>query len=796
MRALDKNLTIVSEAERAALYGPPDFDDFQRAEYFALTAEERTLVQSRVGLSEQISCIVQIGYFKAKQAFFKFRLADVPQEDIDFLMRRYFPDQTFRRGPVRQAEYYMQRKEILRLFGYRPWSQKFMPLLSERAAQQVRRDVTPAFVLTELMALLRQERIVRPGYNTLQAVISEALAAERRRLSEVVEKALDRDAKAALQQLLVREETLSELAQVKQDAKNFGYRMMALEREKRSALAPLYRAAKEALLKLDISQQNVGYYASLATYYSIYDLRRLKPEQTHLYLLCYAWQRYRQLSDNLADAFDFHMKQVEDATKTTAEQHFTKALATRQREAPRVGQVLLLYVDEALNDATPFGSVRRQAFAILPKETLLTVGRRMCDKPVSQIELRWQAVDKLAARFKKHLRPLVTDLDFSSLATPSPWMKTVFARQQPLAQRPLRQVPENTIPERLRPYLLDFGADDTPTGLRGDRYEFWIYRQVRKRLEIGELYLDDSIRRRRFSDELVAMERKEEALKSLDIPWLRQPVDAELKALAAELHDLWQCFDRELRQGKLKHLDYDPVHKKLSWRKFKLDAEEALQTSFYDKLPARAIADIFRLVNGQCNFLAELTPLQPRYAKKVADEDSLMAVIMAQAMNLGNHGMSETSDIPYHSLEAAHQQYLRLSTLKSANDRISNFIAGLAIFPHYSFDLEVLYGSVDGQKFESADPTIKARYSRKYFGRGKGVVAYTLLANHVALQTELIGAHEHESYYVFDICYHNTSEIAPTTITGDMHSVNKANFAILHWFGLKLAPRFTICRRS
>src|SRR5215471_488166 len=333
-------------------------------------------------------------------------------------------------------------------------------------------------------------------------------------------------------------------------------------------------------------------------------------------------------------------------------------------------------------------------------------------------------------------------------------------------------------------------AGDAPDRGIGDRFEFWIYRQVRKRLEIGELYLDDSIRRR-FSDELVALERKEEALNSLDIPWLRQPVGVELEALTAELHDLWQCFDRELRQGKLKHLDYDRVHKKLSWRKLKLDPEEALQASFYDKLPVRDIADIFRFVNGQCNFLSALTPLQPRYAKKVADEDSLMAVIMAQAMNLGNHGMSETSDIPYHSLEAAHQQYLRLSTLKSANDWISNFIAGLAIFPHYSFDLEVLYGSVDGQKFESAEPTIKARYSRKYFGRGKGVVAYTLLANHVALQTELIGAHEHESYYVFDICYHNTTDIAPATITGDMHSVNRANFAILHWFGLNLAPRFT-----
>ena len=146
---------------------------------------------------------------------------------------------------------------------------------------------------------------------------------------------------------------------------------------------------------------------------------------------------------------------------------------------------------------------------------------------------------------------------------------------------------------------------------------------------------------------------------------------------------------------------------------------------------------------------------------------------------------------PYHVLEVTHQQHLRLSTLKAANDRVSNFIAGLGIFPLYSFDPAILYGSVDGQKFRSADPTIKARHSRKYFGTGKGVVAYTLLANHVPLETELIGAHEHESYHVFDICYHNTSDIAPTAITGDMHSINRANFAILHWFGLKLAPRLT-----
>ena len=105
--------------------------------------------------------------------------------------------------------------------------------------------------------------------------------------------------------------------------------------------------------------------------------------------------------------------------------------------------------------------------------------------------------------------------------------------------------------------------------------------------------------------------------------------------------------------------------------------------------------------------------------------------------------------------------------------------------------MDVLYGSVDGQKFTATSPTLKARYSRKYFGKDRGVVAFTLLANHVALQTELLGANQHESYWVFDICYNNTSEIMPTMITGDMHSINMANFAILHWFGMNLAPRFT-----
>lgn len=55
----------------------------------------------------------------------------------------------------------------------------------------------------------------------------------------------------------------------------------------------------------------------------------------------------------------------------------------------------------------------------------------------------------------------------------------------------------------------------------------------------------------------------------------------------------------------------------------------------------------------------------------------------------------------------------------------------------------------------------------------------------------MISPNEHESYFAFDIWHNNTTEICPDIITGDMHIINKANFAIMHWFGAKLYPRFT-----
>ena len=607
----NERLTILSEVEKTALYGIPNFDDFQRIEFFAMTDAERSLALGRKSVLAQVYCLLQIGYFKAKQAFFQFSLADVQHEDVDFLLQRYFPGQTHVNAPLHTSEYYVQRNRIAKLFGYRMCSDDDLPALRAKATLLARTDVAPTFLLAELMVFLIGQRIVRPGYSTLQSIIRDSLTAERDRLEQRVESALTDVTRAALQELLMRENTLSDLAALKQDAKSFRYRQMGMECQKRLTLAPLYAIAKALLPTLDISQLNIAYYASLANFYTIYDLRRFKPGQTHLYLLCYAWQRYRQLTDNIVEAFGYHTRHLEDDTKAVATKQAAQIHNERQQATPRVGELLLLYVDESLTDVTPFGTVRGKAFRIMPEEKLRSTGKLLTETPVSQMDLRWQAVDKQSGLCTKNLRPLALALEFASSSASGKvwlaalqWMKEVLAGQKRLARQPLEDIPQRTIPTRLRNFLLSFDQDGKPVGLRSDRYEFWVYRQLRKRLDAGDIYLDDSVQHRRFADDLVSMEAKAEALKALDISWLRQPADQTLDALFVELDTQWRAFDSELRSGKLKHLEFDPVKQTLTWHRPKADKDKQLQQGFYGKLQARDVADVFRFVNERCNFLS------------------------------------------------------------------------------------------------------------------------------------------------------------------------------------------------
>ena len=111
MATKNKLLTVLSDAEKFALYGLPDFDEGQRLEYLSLSEAQLALACSRTGLHAQVYCVLQIGYFKAKHAFFRFTLDEV-QADCAFVLARYFSDRAFEPQAITKHEHYTQRAMI------------------------------------------------------------------------------------------------------------------------------------------------------------------------------------------------------------------------------------------------------------------------------------------------------------------------------------------------------------------------------------------------------------------------------------------------------------------------------------------------------------------------------------------------------------------------------------------------------------------------------------------------------------------------------------------------------------
>lgn len=788
-----EHLNLFSESEKFALYGFPDFNYQQRKEYFHFSDEELAIINRSKQTHVNIYCALQMGYFKAKKLFFAIALDNIP-EDSEFIMQYYFSNKKILNNYITNYEYYAQQQEIVQFFGYQLWSKEFLPILREQANIIIKRDISPNFIARKLIDFLEEIKVIKPAYTPLQSLVSETLTNERNRISTILSTFLDTETKILLDQIIIREANLSTLAGFKQDAKNFGFKMMLKERQKQDILEPLYKAAKGILQKLDISKQNIDHYASLANHYTIYELRKLQYNQSYLYLLCYAFKRHQQINDNLIQAFIYHIKKFDASIKNKSD----KQIAENEEDLQiKIAKLILLYVDEKFaNNSMLFNEVCKHAFSIMPQELIKTVGQKMLNKRKLKRDFKWHETDKIKRNYKKCLRPLIMKIIFSSENVNNPWLQAAawlqntFAQHKKLSDRPFSECPLNTIPNYQKDFLLITNTKDKKI-INSDRYEYWIYRQINKQLDSGGLYVENSFNHRCFNQELAPIEQNQDILDKLNIPWLKKPVLKHIEDLSKKLDKLWIEFNTGLKQEKFKHLKYDYKKQRLDWHKVKNLNNEKVQKKFYKQVPFCDISDIMHFVDQSCGFLSAFTPLQPRHSKQSLDKDVLIATILAQAFNYGNYKMSQTSDISYSALETTHQQYLRLATLKAANDIISNAIGKLKIFQYYSFDLELLYSSVDGQKYELDTPNVIGRRSKKYLREGPGVTAYTLSANHIPIQCELIGSHEHESYYVFDIWYNNTSDIQVDVITGDMHSINKANFAILYCFGPQFKPRFT-----
>ena len=157
MRASNNNLTILSEASKPLCMRSPDLMMFS-ARTISISPEEQVLCtaviiyqpKSIVPFQMQVTSRLNIGSFHLNGTRYR--------KTSDFIMQEYFPEQQFHPTPISKHQYYAQCTVITAHFGYQSWSKEFEPLLTAQAQQILRRDVSPQFIVIELLAFMQKKR--------------------------------------------------------------------------------------------------------------------------------------------------------------------------------------------------------------------------------------------------------------------------------------------------------------------------------------------------------------------------------------------------------------------------------------------------------------------------------------------------------------------------------------------------------------------------------------------------------------------------------------------------------------
>jgi TnpA family transposase len=779
------------------LYGLPRFTDEDRLAYFDLSEAERRMIDSRT-TSVAMHLTLQLGYFKAKHQFFQYN-HDTVHDDLFHILGRYFPgtDLADVNMPSRPTQYALQQS-ILELLGFRSCDNALRAELERRAQRTAMLSTQPIYILRESLQYLNQQHLVAPAYTFLQDMVGRVVTGERKRLTSLLDAALTPEVKDQLDTLLQTGESACWIAALKREPKDFSYKELRQEVARRQSFVPLHAFAGQFLPSARISTENGRYYASLVQFYTVYKLQRMAVSTARLYLLCFASHRFRQINDNLIEAFIHLVDQYEQEAKLGAEAAALKAMTEASTNLKAGGQVLNLFLDPSIADWTPFSMVRQKAFSLLNPDRFIQVSDYMQKIEFDRTAFEWAYYGTLHFKFKLNLRHLFCNLDFAGLVEDAPLLEAVAFLQSLLREgKSLRQVPPADFPrgviaKGVQRYMYTAAEKRKDKRLEVDRYEFLVYRQLRNALEAGNVYVRDSNDFRSFEDDLISAERwkeKDAVLREIGSPVLLAPIEETLATLHAELEEKYERVNRRIENGENKHIKITGTGDKRRWSLVYPTEEEPINSPFYGHLPGIGVADLLRFVAEKSGFLSAFTHVLGRYVKQEADPRHILGCVVAMGTNMGLWKMAEVSGLGYSALVTTARNFLRAETLHTGNDEIANTTAKLSMFDQYDIG-DLKHSSSDGQRIETQIHTINARYGSKYFGLKKGVSAYTLVANHVPCNARIIGTHEHESHFVFDILHNNTTDIRPERHSTDTHGGNQVNFFLLFCDSYQFAPRY------
>ena len=405
-------IILLSNAEIEEFYSLPVFNKKDREIFFALSNSDYKLLDEYRTQKLKIYFILQLGYFRATQQFYNFKFDDV-LEDVSYLINKYFTtsQNTLNDKPHRKS-IKDQQTIILKLHDYIDWSTRLVPQVMQHLLELIRYYPKGSNALRELFKYFQSKSIVIPKYRTLQDIFSKAFSAEEVRLNNIIS-SIPENIKQQLQEVANNSETVKQLSIIRCDQKDFQYTAVTLEIKKAQEIAELYQFCKSFIPQLGISKNSIRYYAELVENYYASRLRKMNELQQQLYLICFIYNRYQQIMDNLIATFQYHMNSILEGANDYANDAALKYSASLVLDFPKLAQFLKWFPSKEKDGAEiTYPELTKEAYAILPRAQFELIAAFIEGKTFDKTKAKWEFYAKSFASFSRYLRPVVLTVGF------------------------------------------------------------------------------------------------------------------------------------------------------------------------------------------------------------------------------------------------------------------------------------------------------------------------------------------------------------------------------------------------
>lgn len=787
-----KRINLLSETELTDLYARPAFNSDEQELYFTLTEQEQIILNHYTDLNTKVYFILQLGYFKAKQQFFKFDFAEI-SNDIQFIIKTYFKETKIVLSGFLSRDYIAkQKQDILALFDYHDWSSEYEVQIETQLCEILRYYPKSHNALRQLLNYFDDKQIIIPNYRKLQDIFTAAFRLEEKRLSQII-LSIPESKQAQLSALIKNNEGISQLNIVRADQKDFQFTAVRAEVEKAQGLADLYEFSKVFIPTLKLSKNAVRYYADVVEQYAPFRLRQLNKTQQWLRLICFVYHRYQQIMDNLIISFMYHTRAILDAGKTYAAMAQMKYNSQMVVDFPKLAQFLSWFPNR--NKELNYAALNQEAYKILPEEQFFALSKFLNGNKFDKEAAKWEFYFKSSRMFSLYLRPILMAVPFDFYKEDSKIMelitllKTHYASGKSPSMFKLADDLGLTIPKNMTQYLKSKSTDPE---IDPYLFEFYVYKKMHHQLDRGKLYCNDSISYCDIECDLIddaLVDKAEEIAAKFGYPKIPIYCDKRLDDAMEMLDNAWNMTTENIRLGVNKGFNLKETKEgKQEWSLL-YDSSEKLNDAFFRKLPKVEVADMLIFVGERVGLWGGFEHMKDRYIKRKTPVPlAINACLLAEAFGFSMEKMAEMSDLSVDLLQSTREDFIRVETLCKINDMVSNLIKSLPIFKQWDLLENKVLADADGQKFPTNNKTIQSRFSKKYLGKGRGISLYTLVANFVAVNAKNIGLNEYEGHSLYDMIYNNKTDIEIDMVTGDNHSLNKLNFVALDSIDVDYVP--------